>query len=119
MSATTPSEATPSARTRSGRTLRRVAVTGALVGLPLMAVTGTAMADTVDHGGPGRNQDWQNDQHPQNDQNRGQNRGQGQDHNQDWQNWWNQAVHDPGHIPPLPQAPLPQLPQQPAVIFGS
>ncbi|WP_345344197.1 hypothetical protein [Rhodococcus olei] len=89
-----------SARTRSGRrTLRRVAVTGALIGLPLMAVTGTAMADPVHHDTPSRN--WGQDR--QHDQDR--------NHDQDWQQWWNRIV-------PGPQQP-PQLPQQQAPIFGS
>lgn len=101
-----------SARTRSGRrTFRRVVVTGALIGLPLMAVTGTAMADPVHQDGPNQSQDRQHDQDRNHDQDR--KRDQDRNHDQDWQQWWNQAVPGPQ------QHPLPPLPQPPAPIFGS
>ncbi|MFC4605664.1 hypothetical protein [Rhodococcus kronopolitis] len=87
---------------RSRRTARRLVVTGALIGLPLMAVTGTAMADPVHHDGD-RGQYQQGDHHDGDRDN-----GWNQHHDRNQNNWnpgnWNQGND---WQPPNPQFPAP------------
>ncbi|MFC9786219.1 hypothetical protein [Rhodococcus sp. NPDC127528] len=105
---------------RGRRIVRRLAVTGALVGLPLMAITGTALADPAHHddGDHAQHHDWDHnggDRHHDWNDNDGNNDG-----NNDPGDWQPPAP-DPGQLPQIPQLPqVPQLPQLPGGLnFGS